>query len=118
MDSRTLHNNIALFHRGLDTIVQNQLDLAFEHDSKVDALRAVHDVDLVLSAAGGREIHDAAEHARGVDEADLLAMHVGEGALRLCRHAICLEDVRETGNYACRRLAFRIEGVGWDEGPV
>jgi len=115
MDRRPLDNNIALPHRSLDPVVQNQLDLAFENNSKIDALRPVHDVDFVLRVPRGRKIHDATEHARRVNKADLLAMDVGEGALGLRRHAVRFEDVRKARYYAFRWLAFGVEGVGRHE---
>lgn len=106
-----LNDDVSLGQCLFDAVVQDQLDGALEDDAEVDALRAVHDVDVVLGVARRREVDDAAVHARGADQPDLLAVHICPRPLRFGRHPVGAEQIREPWDDPAGRLAFRVQWV-------
>lgn len=111
----SLNHRISFVHGRLDAVIQDQLDGTLQDNSKVHALRPVHDVHLVRHFAGGGEIDDTTHHPRGVDQADFLAMHLDKGTLSIGRYPVSLVEIGEAWEDARWGSALGINWARWSQ---
>ena len=109
--NRPLLDNDISFSKSLSgTIFKCQLNLSFQDDAKVNALRAVNDVQCVfIRVCDGVEMADSGIDTSMIHKRNKLAIVIGEGRIYFRRHTISLADIRDAGiaafwNFACGRI--------------
>ncbi len=90
-----LDHHIALAHRLLHTVVQGQLNFAFENHAKVYALGTVFRVQVILADIfDGEKVADSAINTRRIDQRNHLAIVINEWFVDLGRNSDSPVDIR------------------------
>ena len=100
----TLHDHTALRDCSSYPLVEKQIDLAINHNSKIDALSPVHYVVRVINVASRGEMYGSANNTIGICQADLFGVVVNEGVIDSGRYSFSFPDCCGTIVHASLRL--------------